>query len=47
MKLFTTLLDEILHKKLKELSATSDKKMTKLVEEAIVDLIKKYEDNLK
>ena len=42
MKLFTTLLDETIHKKLKELSASTGKKITKLVEEAITDLIKKY-----
>ena len=42
MKLFTTLIDEILHKKLKELSNSTGKKITKLVEEAINDLIKKY-----
>jgi len=43
MKLFTTFLDESLHKKLKELSASTGKKILQLVEEAIIDLIKKYE----
>jgi predicted transcriptional regulator len=47
MKLFTTLLEEDLHKKLKELSVKLNKKITKLVEEAITDLIKKHEGNSK
>ena len=45
MKLFTTLLDETIHKTLKELSATSGKTISKLIEEAIIDLIKKYGNN--
>jgi predicted transcriptional regulator len=42
MKMFTTLLDEDLHKKLKEISEKEGKKIKKLIEEAIKDLIIKY-----
>lgn len=42
MKLFTTLIEENLHTELKKLSNSTGKKIIKLVEEALIDLIKKY-----
>lgn len=42
MKLFTTMIDENLHKKLKEICVKKDKKIIELIEEAVLDLIEKY-----
>ena len=42
MKLFTSKLDEKIHKELRILAAISDKKIIDLLEEAILDLFKKY-----
>lgn len=42
MKMFTTLLDDKLHIALKELSEKEGRKIKKLIEEAILDLLKKY-----
>lgn len=46
-KLFTTMLDEDLHKKVKVLSTSLNKKIKELIEEALIDLLKKYEDQSK
>jgi len=43
MKLFTSYLDENLHEKLKEIANKKGMKIKCLIEEAIKDLIKKYE----
>lgn len=45
MKLFTTILDEEIHKKIKDISLSTGKKIKSLVEEALNDLIKKYGDS--